>query len=275
MTRDLDTVIPTLVVDGVSLEAADPRKMGHDQELALSDVTFVVGRGESVGLLGNRSSGKSALANVILGESRPKSGTVYVRSQPAVISKASVFVKDETVEYNMVRILQASGLVGSRLRSSLRRIAAELDIADIHSPVQDLESIEIDRIRLVCVLATDPELLIIDDPKFRLNSILGGRPWIDDYLATGGSLLITSDNPRSLGVWVQRTLWLDRGQLMGDGAPRIIARSFNAIAVAEQEGNRAKARQLERRYRADYVPTTLVFTGSGRRRAAANTETQP
>lgn len=267
--------MPTLVLDGVTLDAADPRKLRKGQEKALADVTCVIGPGESVGLLGNRGSGKSALVSVVLGEARPKPGTVYVRSQPAIISKVSAFIPDETIEFNMIRILQAGGLAGSRLKGAVREIAAEQDVAEIlDTAVQDCEGVEIDRTRLACVLATGPELVIVDDPRFRLSQ--GGQgSLLDDYLAAGGSLLVTADDPKRLGQRVKRTLWLDMGRLVGDGPARVVARNFNSIAVAEQEGDRTKARQLQRRFRAAYVPTTLVFTGSGRRRAATNTETQP
>ena len=67
------SVVPELELRRVSIS--------FEEKLALDDVSFTVGRGETVVLLGVTGSGKSILLKVILGLLKPDSGQILVRGQ--------------------------------------------------------------------------------------------------------------------------------------------------------------------------------------------------
>ena len=79
--QDVHAAVPPLA-------EADPlakarRQKTHDQFHAVDDVSFTVGQGESVGVMGLNGSGKSTLLKLISGVMRPDSGRVLTRGRVA------------------------------------------------------------------------------------------------------------------------------------------------------------------------------------------------
>ena len=53
----------------------------YDQRLALSDVTFEIGKGEFVLLMGPSGAGKSTLLRMLIGAERPDEGQIFVQQK--------------------------------------------------------------------------------------------------------------------------------------------------------------------------------------------------
>ena len=52
---------------------------------ALNEISLVVERGDSIGIIGRNGSGKSTLMKIISGQSKPTSGAVYASSNPILL----------------------------------------------------------------------------------------------------------------------------------------------------------------------------------------------
>jgi energy-coupling factor transporter ATP-binding protein EcfA2 len=123
------------VVDGVSLE---------------------VRRGEIVALSGPNGSGKTTLAKIASGLLEPHGGTVDRRRAAYLSQDPGRYIVTE-------RVLDEVALAADveRARQALAEVGLAT-LADRHP--RDLSSGERERLALACVLATEPELLVLDEP---------------------------------------------------------------------------------------------------------------
>jgi len=64
------------------LEARNLSKSYGNDALVVDDVSFTIGRGETLGLVGESGSGKSTIARIVLGLIEPTSGNVIFDGQP-------------------------------------------------------------------------------------------------------------------------------------------------------------------------------------------------
>jgi zinc/manganese transport system ATP-binding protein len=149
-----------------------------------SSLELTVAPGEFVALLGSNGTGKSALLRTILGLQPLTTGLVEVDGMPARRGNDRIgyIPQERRIDPPVpVRVadLVAMGLHGSgwgpgrHRRERRRQVAAALDsvgagrLAD--APVQQLSGGEQQRVRIAQAIATDPSLLLCDEPLLSLD----------------------------------------------------------------------------------------------------------
>jgi energy-coupling factor transport system ATP-binding protein len=128
----------------------------YGEEPVLDRVSLDVARGEIVALTGPNGVGKTTLAQIACGLLQPGSGE-------AVHARAAYLAQDPGRYVVTERALDevALGAPVERARAAL----AQLGLAGLeHRHPRDLSSGERERLALAAVLATEPELLVLDEP---------------------------------------------------------------------------------------------------------------
>ena len=122
----------------------------------LEDVSLEVRRGEIVALAGPNGAGKTTLAKLAAGLLEPDSGQV-------VHAPAAFLTQDPGRHLVTERVLDevALGSDPARAHAELARLGL-VDLVDRHP--RDLSVGERERLVLAAVLATDPDLLVLDEP---------------------------------------------------------------------------------------------------------------
>ena len=163
---------PLLEVKGLSFGYSKDRH-------TLSDVSFTIGKGEMVSIVGRNGAGKSTLSKLICGFETPDSGEIffdgkdlkdenirrrarhigYVMQNPnQMISKTMIF--DE-----VALGLQGSGLTDAEIRA---RVEDTLKVCGLYPfrnwPISALSFGQKKRVTIASVLVQDPELIILDEP---------------------------------------------------------------------------------------------------------------
>jgi branched-chain amino acid transport system ATP-binding protein len=159
------------------------------------DVSMAIGEYEIVGIIGPNGAGKTTLFNLITGFYVPDTGRVVFKGKDvtkmpvhkrAALGLGRTFqnvglVKGATVRDNLItaQYLQAEysaigGMLGSRsslsterrLRTKADDLAAALGLGDLlDTQVAGLPYGTLKRIEIATVLATDPEVLLLDEPS--------------------------------------------------------------------------------------------------------------
>lgn len=176
--------------DNVLIRAENLTKTYTDGNVqAVVDVSFSVGRGESVAIMGPSGSGKSTLLNLLGALDRPTSGEVYFDGQPLskmghldrLRSEKIGFVFQSFYLLPMLTALEnvQIPLFESKLSARQRQTRAEQMLDDVamshrtgHLPNQ-LSGGEKQRVAIARALSNNPVLLLADEPTGNLDSRTG------------------------------------------------------------------------------------------------------
>jgi ABC-type nitrate/sulfonate/bicarbonate transport system ATPase subunit len=148
---------------------------------AIAGVSLMVGRGEVVAILGPSGCGKSSLLRILAGLDDDYAGTIdwtLEHSQAATgrLRAATVFQADSTLPWMTVEKNLLLGLAGLRLRPDLAevRVQANLSLVGLagfrRAYPHELSGGMRQRVAIARALATDPLLLLMDEPLAALDA---------------------------------------------------------------------------------------------------------
>lgn len=229
---------PALVVDGLRHRYGDA--------VALDGVSFVVGAGERLGLLGENGSGKTTLLRAVSTLLRPDAGRVLVGGIDAVAAPAearrrlgvvfqSPALDGELTVRESLR-LQAA-LVGLEGDAEAGAIATALDDMGLRDRADDrvgtLSGGLARRADLGRGLLHRPPLVLLDEPTGGLDPVARAALWdaLDRRLATDGSAQVIATHLMDEAERCDRVAILHRGRLVRLGAPAALAAELGADAL--------------------------------------------
>lgn len=208
------------------------RRTKPDEFWALRGVSFSVGAGEAIGVVGRNGQGKSTLLKLVAGVLLGDEGVVDVRGGVApLIEITGGFVGDLTVREN-VRL--AAGLHGMSRAEVARRFDGMIAFAELDgfldTPYKHLSSGMKVRLAFSVVSQLEEPIILVDevlavgDKGFREKCYRR----IEELLAEGRTLFFVSHNERDLRRFCTRGLYLDGGRLVMDGGIRDVLKRYES-----------------------------------------------
>lgn len=169
---------------------------------ALSDVSFVVPTGQIVGFLGPNGAGKSTTIRSIMDFIRPDSGEILIFDQDAHLHAPDLKQRIGYVPAESTLYLEWTGaghiaflaqLRGSGVAAKAKELQAVLGL-DVGKKVKTLSTGNKQKLAIILALATQPDLLILDEPTRGLDPLLRTtfHQLLRDYKAQGGTVLLSS-----------------------------------------------------------------------------------
>jgi ABC-type branched-subunit amino acid transport system ATPase component len=244
------------------LEVKDLRKI-YGGVTAVDGVSFELREGEALGLIGPNGSGKTTTFDLISGYQLPTSGTVVFdgvditnlgpeqRAQRKLVRRfqdARLFPSLTVFETILVALeqrlevrstfLHAAGLPGARKSERRARVRAErlielLDLGTYRDKFVKELSTGLRRIvDLACVLASEPKLLLLDEPSSGIAQAEaeGLGPLLRRIrFETGCSLLIIEHDMPLISAVADELLALERGAVVLRGAPNVVLNDERVI----------------------------------------------
>ena len=235
---------------------------------ALQPLSFVVGRGESVGVIGTNGSGKSTLMKLITGQMRPTTGHIYATSTPVMLGVNAALVRQVSGEDNIRLGCLAMGM--SRAEAEAKRDAvvalSGLDDHALQLPLKAYSSGMAARLQFAIATSVDPDILVIDealntgDAQFRERT----RQRLDELREQAGCVFLVSHSLSTIQEMCQRVIWIERGVLTMDGSPRAVTRGYNLYARAMAQGRTEEAQEILERKQSELVRERIAWTGGER-----------
>ncbi len=181
----------------------------YKKRVILNKVSFTVGQGSCVGILGGNGSGKSTLLSIVAGVLQPNAGHVYWEDSD-LLSKESLRNKligyvpqgnplfEELTAWDNLLLWYDKKTLKKELEQG---VLATLGIQEfIKVPVHHMSGGMKKRLSIGCALANHPKVLLLDEPSSALDLI--GKEQIYQYLkefkAQGGRILLVTHDIHEL-----------------------------------------------------------------------------
>lgn len=220
--------------------------------VALQGLSFTVGKGESVGLIGSNGSGKSTLLKMVAGILKPTAGSIEVHGRVAALIELGAGFHPEISGRENIYINGA--ILGLSRKEIDRRFDDIVEFsglkAFIDEPVKNYSSGMYVRLGFAVAIHTDPDVLIVDEVLAVGDEAFAHRCLrrIEEFLAAGKTLLLVSHSLGLIEEVSDRVLWLENGTLRASGHPRRVIDAYRE-EIAETEGRshreEKKTREVE------------------------------
>ena len=212
----------------------------YGQRRVVDDVSLSVEQGTVVGLLGPNGAGKTTTFYMVVGITKPDSGSVlldgkdigqlpmYQRARLGISylpQEASVFRK-MTVEENLMSILETTSLSHDEQVHKMNELIDEFGIGHIRGSLGTaLSGGERRRVEIARSLATDPAFILLDEPFAGIDPIAVAdlQDMIAHLAKRGIGILITDHNVRETLSIVDKAYILASGVVLLHGDSESIA----------------------------------------------------
>jgi teichoic acid transport system ATP-binding protein len=200
---------------------------------AVKDVSFTVGVGEAVGIVGSNGSGKSTLLRGIAGLQTLSGGSIKVRGEVGLLGVGAALKPSLSGHRNIVLGGLALGMSSEAIEALLPEVIAFTGLEDaINRPMKTYSSGM--RARLAFAISTlrVPEVLLIDealavgDKQFRAMSLQR----LNEIKEQAGTVVLVSHNLSEIRETCDRVIWLDQGVVRVDGS------ADEVLAAYESDG---------------------------------------
>jgi putative ABC transport system ATP-binding protein len=203
---------------------------------AVRGISFTIGRGQLVALVGRSGSGKTTLLNMIGGLDAPTSGEVLLngRNIAAMTARERTMLRRSTVSFifqsfGLIPMLSAAENVGVPLRIAGRpraerdeRVRLLLSVVGLDGHARqrpnELSGGQQQRVAIARALAVAPELLIADEPTGQLDSETGRQIMrlLRTVVATEGITALVATHDPALFDMADEVLSIEDGQLTAE-----------------------------------------------------------
>jgi lipopolysaccharide transport system ATP-binding protein len=198
------------------------RRKFYREFWALRGVSFEVGRGETVGIIGRNGSGKSTLLQMIAGTLSPTNGTTATRGRvAALLELGSGFNPEFTGRENVYMNGAILGLGREEIDQRFDAITSFAAIGDfIDQPVKVYSSGMMMRLAFSVSINVEPDILIVDealavgDMGFQLKCM----ERLDQLTKSGITLLFVSHDIAAVKAFCSRAIYLSDGNMRASGA---------------------------------------------------------
>lgn len=193
---------------------------------ALQDVSFQIGRGEVVGLVGRNGAGKSTLLQMVCGTLAPNAGSLVVRGRVAALLELGAgFSPDFSGLENVYMNAAILGLSRAAVDERLDDILAFADIGTfIKQPVKTYSSGMFMRLAFAVATSVSPDILVVDEALSVGDGAFARKSFdrIMDLKDQGATILFCSHAMYHVQALCSRAIWIEGGRArMVDSAARV------------------------------------------------------
>ena len=220
------------------LESISLRKKSYHKDFyALRDISFSVGRGEAVGIIGTNGSGKSTMLKIITGVLSATTGKVESGgSICALLELGAGFNQDYTGIENIYMNGTMMGFSKAEMDEKLPAILEFADIGDfVYQPVKSYSSGMFVRLAFALYISIDPEVLIVDEALSVGDVFFQAKCYhrMDELKRKGTTILMVTHDLGSVMKYCDRVVLFHKGEKVGEGLPGPMVDKYKKILAGK------------------------------------------
>jgi len=214
---------------------------------ALRDVSFSVGVGETIGIVGRNGSGKSTLLQMICGTLNPTGGEIKTSGRiAALLELGSGFNPEFSGRENVYMNAAVLGLSRAETDARFADIETFAEIGEfIDQPVKTYSSGMMVRLAFAVAINVDAQILVVDEALAVGDELFQRKCYarIEELKKAGATILFVSHSGSAIIDLCDQAILLDAGELLGVGKPSLIVSSYQKLLYAPGD-KRASVRRL-------------------------------
>jgi lipopolysaccharide transport system ATP-binding protein len=240
----------------------------REQFCAVSNVSFSISKGETVGLLGVNGAGKSTLLQMIAGTLTPSTGTVVVDGTiAALLELGSGFNPLWTGRENALFQCRMNGLSEADIPERLKAIEEFADVGSFFDqPMRTYSSGMYMRVAFASAITVDPDVLIIDEAlavgDARFQNKCFNRFF--DMQKAGKTIIFVTHSHELVVKHCTRGIVIDHGTVEFDGTPldavNVYLRKLYGSSQTESAAKAEKKLVAEAPPKATQIPPDFLAT---------------
>ena len=201
--------------------------------MALDNISFNVGKGEVVGIIGLNGSGKSTTLKLISGILKPTEGTVKVNGNISpLIELGAGFDYELTARENVFLNGSVLGFSHTEMENKMDEIIEFSELGDfMDTAIKNFSSGMLARLGFSIATNVRPEILIVDEilgvGDFLFQQKCEKR--INDMMSGGTTVIIVSHSIDQITRLCDRVVWLDKGKVKLIGETQIVCNEYSGI----------------------------------------------
>ncbi len=204
-------------------------------KVALSDVSFCIYSGETVGIIGRNGSGKSTLLKIICSITKPTDGKIMVDGRISALLELGAGFHPE---YSGIENIYLSGNIMGLTKNETKKIIPQiLQFADIgeyaYQPVRTYSDGMFLRLAFAVAICSQPDILIIDEALAVGDFLFRAKCYnkIMELKKKGITILLVTHDNDAVRKICDRAIWIDKGKIIADGDVQKVTSAYMEAKV--------------------------------------------
>lgn len=226
-------------IDRLKESMSVSHKQYHKDFYALSNISFTVEKGQTVGIIGTNGSGKSTILKIITGVLTPTSGEVKVEGKiSALLELGAGFNMDYTGIENVYMNGTMMGYSKKEMDEKLQEILDFAEIGEfVYQPVKTYSSGMFVRLAFALAINVEPEILIVDEALSVGDVFFQAKCYrkMEEIRQKGTTIVMVTHDMGSIIKYCDKVVLLNRGEFIAQGAAGKMVDLYKKILAGQME----------------------------------------
>lgn len=224
----------------------------HHEYSALSNISFEVQPGETLGIIGENGAGKSTLLKILSGVLLPDTGSVEVTGKvTGLLELGTGFNPELTGLQNIFMNGTFLGMTHDEIESKKETIIEFAELGDfINEPIKTYSSGMLMRLGFAIAIHADPECFLVDEALSVGDAYFQHKCMrkINEFKEQGGSIIFVSHDTNAVKVLCDSAMMLDGGRMIDYGEPKNVVDFYQGIILkrTHQGGEAVKVQKIQK-----------------------------
>ena len=223
------------------------RRAKYEEFWALSDVSFEVAHGATLGIIGSNGSGKTTMLKCLTGIYTPDKGRIRIDGKVAALLELGAGFHPELTGSENIYLNGA--ILGMTKRDVQSRFSSIVEFAGlerfIDTPVKNFSSGMVVRLGFAIASHVEPKILLIDeilsvgDQDFQRKS----SEKIEEFRREGRTIVVVSHSLGLVQQLCKEVIWLEKGQIKQVGVAADVISSYTGGSYAQHTDKDDESRE--------------------------------